>query len=103
MVCLQSIQSSIISLKRLCMKVSVYQDLRNKRIKNNGFLRGIPNVTSILIVSAEGFPIAYALPQDTDEIKIAAMTSALFSLSEMAIIEMETVRIAGVRKYSDPL
>lgn len=64
-------------------------DVKRKRIKNNGFLRGIPNVTSILIVSAEGFPIAYALPQDTDEIKIAAMTSALFSLSEMAIIEME--------------
>ncbi|MHA1412394.1 MAG: roadblock/LC7 domain-containing protein [Promethearchaeota archaeon] len=40
------------------------------------------------MVSAEGLPIASALPQGVDETRIAAMTAALLSLSERAIIEM---------------
>ena len=63
-------------------------DIERKKRRNDGFLRGIAGLTSVLIVSAEGLPIAYALPQDTDETKSAAMISALHSLSEMAIIEM---------------
>jgi len=67
-------------------------DIKRKKRKNsnflNNFLGAVPEITSALIVSAEGFPIAYALPQDADETKIAAMTSALLSLSERAIIEM---------------
>ena len=51
-------------------------------------LGAIPEVTSALIVSTEGLPIAYALPQDIDETKMAAMISALHSLSERATIEM---------------
>ena len=45
-------------------------------------------VKSAAIVSAEGLPIASALPQGIDETRIAAMTAALLSLSERAIIEM---------------
>ncbi len=51
-------------------------------------LGAIPEVKSAAIVSAEGLPIASALPQGVDETKIAAMTAALFSLSEKAIKEM---------------
>jgi len=63
-------------------------DIKRKKRKGDKLLGAIPEVTSALIVSVEGFPIAYALPQGVDETRIAAMTAALFSLSEMAIIEM---------------
>lgn len=51
-------------------------------------LRAIPEIKSVAIVSSEGLPIASALPQGVDETKIAAMTAALLSLSEKAIMEM---------------
>ena len=51
-------------------------------------LGAIPEVKSAAIVSAEGLPITSALPQGIDETRIAAMTAALLSLSERAIIEM---------------
>ncbi len=52
-------------------------------------LAAIPEVKADAIVSAEGLPIASALPQGVDETRIAAMTAALLSLSERAVIEME--------------
>ena len=52
-------------------------------------LGAIPEVKSAAIVSAEGLPIASALPQGVDETRIAAMPAALLSLSERAIIEMD--------------
>ena len=52
-------------------------------------LAAIPEVKAAAIVSAEGLPIASALPQGIDETRIAAMTAALLSLSERAVIEME--------------
>ena len=67
-------------------------DIKRKKRKIShrwGRLLGtIPEVTSVLILSTEGLPIASVLPQGIDETRIAAMTAALFSLSEMAIIEM---------------
>ena len=51
-------------------------------------LGAVPEIKAVAIVSADGLPIASALPQGVDETKIAAMTSALLSLSEKAIIEM---------------
>jgi len=51
-------------------------------------LAAIPEVKAAAIVSAEGLPIASALPRDIDETRIAAVTAALLSLSERAIIEM---------------
>jgi len=67
-------------------------DIKRKKRKDdpllNKLLGAVPEVTSAAIVSAEGLPIASALPQGVDETRIAAMTSALLSLSERAIIEM---------------
>ena len=67
-------------------------DIKRKKRKNgyglNKLLGAIPEVTSAAIVSAEGLPIASALPQGVDETKIAAMSVALLSLSKKAIIEM---------------
>ncbi len=67
-------------------------DIKRKKRKNgyglNKLLGAIPEVTSAAIVSAEGLPIASALPQGVDETRIAAMSAALLSLSKKAIIEM---------------
>ena len=52
-------------------------------------LAAIPEVKAAAIVSAEGLPIASALPRDVDEIKIAAMTAALYSMAKRAITEMK--------------
>ena len=52
-------------------------------------LAAIPEVKAAAIVSAEGLPIASALPQGIDETRIAAMTAALLSLAERSVIEME--------------
>jgi len=52
-------------------------------------LAGIPEVKAAAIVSTEGLPIALAFPREVDETRIAAMTTALLSLSERAIIEMK--------------
>jgi len=67
-------------------------DIKRKKRKNDDILKklfgALPEVISAVIVSAEGLPIAYMLPQGVDETRVAAMTSALLSLSERAIIEM---------------
>ena len=52
-------------------------------------LSAIPEVKAAAIVSAEGLPIASALPQGVDETRIAAMTAALLSLAERSVIELE--------------
>ncbi|GAH60168.1 unnamed protein product, partial [marine sediment metagenome] len=62
---------------------------RKKNFGLNSLLGAIPEIKSAAIVSAEGLPIASALPQGVDETKIAAMTAALLSLSEMVIITMK--------------
>ena len=65
---------------------------RKKRKNGHGLdkhLGAIPEVTSALIVSTEGRPIASALPQGVDETRIAAMTATLLILSKKAIEEMK--------------
>jgi len=52
-------------------------------------LAAIPEVKAAAIVSAEGLPIASALPQGVDETRIAAMTAALLSLAERSVIELD--------------
>ena len=52
-------------------------------------LAAIPEVKAAAIVSVEGLPIASALPHGVDETRIAAMTAALLSLAERAVIEMD--------------
>jgi len=51
-------------------------------------LEGISEIKEAAIVSAEGLPIASALPHHADEAKLAAITAALHSLSKRANIEM---------------
>jgi len=53
-------------------------------------LEAIPEVKAAAIVSAEGLPIASALPQGVDDTKFAAMTAAMLSLSETTLSEMVT-------------
>lgn len=52
-------------------------------------LKRIPGVIAAMIVSTEGLPIAWVLPQGIDETRMAAMTAALSSIAERAIIEMK--------------
>ncbi|MFX1315005.1 MAG: roadblock/LC7 domain-containing protein [Promethearchaeota archaeon] len=49
----------------------------------------IPDIQAVAIITNEGMPIASILPPDIDDVKISAMTSALLSLAEMTVIEME--------------
>ncbi len=64
-----------------------------KRKRRDGGFFGIslslPGVKATIIISTEGLPIASAFPHEVDEIKIAAMTASLLSLSKRAIIEMK--------------
>ncbi len=48
----------------------------------------IPDVDAVAIVSTEGLPIASALPQGVDEKRIAAMTTAMHSLANESVNEM---------------
>ena len=67
-------------------------------------LAAIPEVKAAAIVSVEGLPIASALPQGIDETRIAAMTAAILSLGERAIIELnkgefEQIFVRGTDGY----
>ncbi|MHC1592232.1 MAG: roadblock/LC7 domain-containing protein [Candidatus Helarchaeales archaeon] len=64
----------------------------------------IPEIEAAAIVSAEGLPIASALPRDVDEARVAAMTAAILSLGERAAAELskgelEQVMIRGSEGY----
>ena len=52
-------------------------------------LRANFEINAAAIISAEGLPIAFALPNNVDETKFSAMTATLLSLSETAIVEMK--------------
>ena len=67
-------------------------------------LAAIPEVKAAAIVSVEGLPIASALPAGIDETRIAAMTAAILSLGERAIMEMnkglfEQIFVRGTDGY----
>ncbi len=51
-------------------------------------LKDIPGIKEAAIVSADGLPIASALPPHADETMMAAITTSLHSLSKRANIEM---------------
>ncbi|MHA1229605.1 MAG: roadblock/LC7 domain-containing protein [Candidatus Helarchaeota archaeon] len=64
----------------------------------------IPEIEAAAIVSAEGLPIASALPRDVDETRVAAMTAAMLSLGERAAFELgkgelEQVFVRGQKGY----
>ena len=67
-------------------------------------LASIPEVQAAAIVSVEGLPIASALPPNTDETRLAAMTAAILSLGERAAQELgkgqlEQVFVRGTNGY----
>jgi predicted regulator of Ras-like GTPase activity (Roadblock/LC7/MglB family) len=64
---------------------------RRKRKDFSGFgnIFNIPEIKAAMIVTIQGIPIASALPKGMDETRIAAITAALWSLSERAVIDME--------------
>lgn len=53
------------------------------------FLASIPGGNGVLISSLDGLPIASALPQGVNEWIMAPITTALFTLAERTVIEME--------------
>ncbi|MGQ4914536.1 MAG: roadblock/LC7 domain-containing protein [Candidatus Asgardarchaeia archaeon] len=66
--------------------------------------KNIPNIQAAAIISQEGLPIASILPENVDDIKIAAMTAAMLSLGERAAMElqrgeMEELIISGSEGY----
>jgi len=68
------------------------------------FVETNPGIEACAIASKEGLPLVSALPQDVDETRIAAMTTALFSLAERSIIEFDkgnfhTLYIKGSNGY----
>ena len=52
-------------------------------------LTTLPEIRAATIVSSEGTPIASALAQGVDEIRIANILASLFSLAERAFVEMK--------------
>ncbi|MFX0037041.1 MAG: roadblock/LC7 domain-containing protein [Candidatus Hermodarchaeota archaeon] len=52
-------------------------------------LKSIPEMKGVTIVSAEGLPIASALPHGVVETLIAAMNAALLSLAKSSVKEMK--------------
>lgn len=66
--------------------------------------KNIPNIQAAAIISQEGLPIASILPENVDDIKIAAMTAAMLSLGERAAMElkrgeMEELIVSGSDGY----
>lgn len=49
----------------------------------------VPEIEASSVVSAEGLPIASALPKNVDEIRVAAMTAALLNMSDRASVELD--------------
>jgi small GTP-binding protein len=64
-------------------------DIKRKKRRDdplfNKTFGSLPEVTAAAIVTTDGLPIVSAFPEEIDEIKVAAMTSALLSLAEKAI------------------
>jgi len=52
-------------------------------------IRAIPEIKAVVLVTAEGMPIASMVPQEVDDVKVSAMVSALLSISEQVIIDMK--------------
>jgi predicted regulator of Ras-like GTPase activity (Roadblock/LC7/MglB family) len=49
----------------------------------------VPEIEASSVVSAEGLPIASALPRNVDEIRVAAMTAALLNMGDRASLELD--------------
>ena len=47
----------------------------------------IPEIEATAVVSAEGFPIASALPRNIDETRVGAITAVMLNMGERAAME----------------
>jgi predicted regulator of Ras-like GTPase activity (Roadblock/LC7/MglB family) len=56
----------------------------------------VPEIEASALISAEGFPIASALPRDIDEIRVAAMTAALLGMGERATMDLHKGELTAV-------
>jgi predicted regulator of Ras-like GTPase activity (Roadblock/LC7/MglB family) len=52
-------------------------------------VRAIPDIKAISLLSNEGMPLAFILPQEIDDLKISGISAALLSMSELASIDMQ--------------
>ena len=52
-------------------------------------VRAIPEVKAMSLLSNEGMPLAFILPQDIDDLKISGIAAALLSMSELASVDMQ--------------
>ncbi|HUX99194.1 MAG TPA: roadblock/LC7 domain-containing protein [Candidatus Deferrimicrobium sp.] len=56
----------------------------------------VPEIEASALISAEGFPIASALPRDIDEIRVAAMTAAILNMGERAAMDLHKGELNAV-------
>lgn len=62
----------------------------------DGFLGVSPEVEAAAVVSADGLPMASALPPHVEEERLAAMSAALVSLGERAALGLDKGELAQV-------
>ena len=56
----------------------------------------IPEIEATAVVSAEGFPIASALPRNVDETRVAAITAVMLNMGERAAMEFSKGNLSRV-------
>jgi len=55
----------------------------------NQLFENTPGLMAVAIISSDGLPILSTLPKGSDETQVAAISSALLSIAERALIEIE--------------
>ncbi len=56
----------------------------------------IPEIEASAVVSAEGLPVASALPRNIDETRVAAITAAMLNMGERAAIEFSKGNLSRI-------
>ena len=69
-----------------CVKLT--QESINNILKES--IENIPELKAVVIVSYEGIPIASILPEDVNNVEIAALTASILLLAERAIVLLNT-------------
>ncbi|MFX0058751.1 MAG: roadblock/LC7 domain-containing protein [Candidatus Hodarchaeota archaeon] len=52
-------------------------------------VRAIPDVKAVSLLSNDGMPLAFILPEEIDDLKISGIAAALLSMSELASVDMQ--------------
>jgi predicted regulator of Ras-like GTPase activity (Roadblock/LC7/MglB family) len=64
-------------------------DLENIDDALKKLVRAIPDVKAVALLSNEGMPLAFLLPEEIDDLKISGIAAALLSMSELASVDMQ--------------